>query len=426
MWDQKRALTFQMMEKVCEPANLNKAYKKVKANGGSGGIDGMSVEELSSWIGVHKQELLESLLDGSYRPKPVREVNIPKAGGGIRQLGIPTVVDRLVQQAILQVLDPLLDPTFSNSSYGFRSGRSAHQALKQARTYVEAGNVIVVDIDLEKFFDRVNHDILMSRLYRRIGDKRLLKIIRAFLEGGIMKQGVCVGRHEGTPQGGPLSPLLSNLLLDDLDRELEKRGHKFCRYADDCNVYVQSQASGERVMKSITKFLEQKLKLRVNEQKSAVAATSERKFLGHRLLGYGVLAIAPSNLHRAKARVRELTRRNRGESFEQIVRRLNEYLTGWVTYYRYAAVKAHLKVMDAWIRRRLRCYRLKQRKQKRHITSFLEALGVPPDRAWYVASSGRSWWRLSATPPVTEAMPNAWFTQLGLVNLVHRYETLNV
>jgi RNA-directed DNA polymerase len=300
----QRALTAHLMEQVCEPANLNRAYARVKANQGASGIDGMTIGQLGGWIRQHKQQLIASLLDGSYQPQPVRGVQIPKPGGkGMRQLGIPTVVDRLVQQAMLQVLEPILDPTFSASSYGFRPGRSAHDALKQAKAYVAEGRDIVVDIDLEKFFDRVNHDILMARLGRWVGDKRLLRLIGRFLRAGLMQNGVCVSREEGAPQGGPLSPILANLLLDDLDKELERRGHKFCRYADDCNIYVQSQAAGERVLASVTHFLEGKLRLRVNRQKSAVAPVLERKFLGHRLLPGGRLGIAPPSLERARGRL---------------------------------------------------------------------------------------------------------------------------
>ena len=322
------------MEEVVETGNLNRAYQRVKANKGAPGVDGMTVDDLGGWLVEHREELMASLLEGSHQPEPVRGVEIPKPGGGMRQLGIPTVVDRLVQQAILQVLEPLLDPTFSEWSYGFRPGRNAHQALRQAQEYVADGREIVVDLDLEKFFDRVNHDILMSRLGRRVADKRLLGMVRRFLEAGMMQKGVCIKRHEGTPQGGPLSPLLSNLLLDDLDKELERRGHRFCRYADDCNIYVGSQAAGERVMASVSAFLERKLRLRVNREKSAVAPVWERRFLGHRLLSGGRLGLAPESLKRVKARFRRITRRNRGISLEGMVHELNSFLTGWVTYFR--------------------------------------------------------------------------------------------
>ncbi len=424
--ERQRALTARLMEQVCEPANLNRAYARVKANKGSPGVDGLTVGKLGGWIKRHKQELIASLLDGSYRPQPVRGVQIPKPGGkGMRQLGIPTVVDRLVQQAMLQVLEPILDPAFSASSYGFRPGRSAHDALASARGYVADGRTIVVDIDLEKFFDKVNHDILMARLGRWVGDKRMLRIIGRFLRAGLMQNGVCLLREEGTPQGGPLSPLLANLLLDDLDKELEKRGHRFCRYADDCNIYVRSQAAGERVLSSVTEFLEQTLRLRVNRDKSAVACVLERKFLGHRLLPGGGLGIAPQSLDRARGRVRQITRRNRGVSLAEVIGELNLFLTGWVTYFRYAACKSHLQRMDEWIRRKLRCLRLKQRKRAGPIAEFLHQLGVPQWRAWIGALSGKGWWRLSGSPPAMEGMTLAWFESLGLVNLVQRYEQLN-
>lgn len=343
-----------LMEEIAGSANLNQAWKRVKANKGAAGVDGMSVTELLPWIRANRDRLIASLLDGSYQPNTVRGVEIPKPGGGVRQLGIPTVVDRLVQQAILQILEPILDPTFSGSSFGFRPGRSAHDALAQAQRYVADGRGIVVDIDLEKFFDRVNHDVLMARLARRIGDKRLLRIIRAFLNAGMMQGGVVIERHEGTPQGGPLSPLLANLLLDDLDKELERRGHCFCRYADDCNIYVRSEAAGERVMASVTAFIEGRLRLKVNRQKSAVASVEERSFLGHRLLPEGRLGIAPKSLARAKERLRRLTRRNRGIALERMIAEVNSFTTGWVTYFRHAACKGVLAGLDEWLRRKLR------------------------------------------------------------------------
>lgn len=424
--DRQRALTARLMEQACETENLNRAYARVKANKGAPGIDGMSVGKLGAWIKLHKHELIASLLDGSYQPQPVRGVQIPKPDGkGMRQLGIPTVVDRLVQQAMLQVLEPILDPTFSASSYGFRAGRSAHDALAQARQYVADGRTIVVDIDLEKFFDKVNHDILMARLGRWVGDKRMLRIIGRFLRTGMMQNGVCVSREEGTPQGGPLSPLLANLLLDDLDKELEKRGHKFCRYADDCNIYVQSQAAGDRVLSSVTTFLEQKLKLRVNGDKSAVAFVLERKFLGHRLLPDGRLGIAPQSLERARGRLRRITRRSRGVSIEQVIEEINQFIIGWVTFFRHAACRTHLVEMDKWLRRRLRCLRLKQCKRTKSIADLLRQLGVPEWRAWITALSGKGWWRLAGSPSAQEGLSDAWFGSLGLVSLSVRYEQLN-
>ena len=417
-----RALaTDTLMEMICERKNLNRAYKRVKANRGSPGVDGMAVGELGAWLAAHKEELVANLLDGSYRSRVVRGVEIPKPGGGMRPLGIPTVADWLVQQAILQVLDPLLDPTFSESSYGFRPGRSAHQALRKASEYVAEGYAVVVDMDLEKFFDRVNHDVLMGRLARRIADKRLLRIIRRFLEAGIMRQGVVMKRYEGTPQGGPLSPLLANLLLDEVDKEMEGRDHRFCRYADDLNVYVRSKVAGERVMASLTRFVEKRLRLRVNRTKSAVAHVSERKFLGYRLFAGGRLTIAPASLERAKDRIREITRRNRGISLERMISELNSFLTGWVTYFRYASAKTHLKRLDEWIRRKLRCMRLKQRKRGRSVTAFLVSLGVPHWRARTLGGSGRGWWRMAGSPGATEAMSIQWFRDQKLVSLTERY-----
>jgi RNA-directed DNA polymerase len=422
--DPARALTARLMEEVTDRDNLNRAYRRVKANKGASGVDGMTVDELGDWLRRHKEQLLASLLDGSYQPQPVRGVEIPKPGGGVRQLGIPTVVDRFVQQAVLQVLERLLDPTFSASSFGFRAGRGAHDALAQASRYVAEGRTIVVDLDLEKFFDRVNHDLLMARLARRVADKHLLRIIRRFLEAGLMQQGVCVDRHEGTPQGGPLSPLLANLLLDDLDRELERRGHRFCRYADDCNIYVGSRAAGERVMAGLIAFLEGKLKLRVNREKSAVAHVSERKFLGHRLLAGGMLTIAPKSLDRAKDRIRQITRRNRGVSFDRMIGELNSFLTGWVAYFRFTKAKQALRELDQWIRCKVRCVRLKQRKRAKPIADFLRGLGVPWNRCWTTAASGKGWWRMSHTPAAQQGMNNAWFQSQGLVTLLDRYVQL--
>jgi len=422
------SLTKLLMEKICHPSNLNRAYKRVKANKGAAGVDGMTVEKLRDWIAKHKESLVESLLTGMYQPQPVRGVEIPKPGKhkGIRLLGIPSAVDRLVQQAIHQVLEPIFDPTFSDSSYGFRAGRSAHQALKKARDYVRDGYEIVVDIDVEKFFDRVNHDILMSRLAKRINDKRLLKIIRRFLEAGMMKQGVCIERQAGLAQGGPLSPLMSNLLLDDLDKELERRGHKFCRYADDSNVYVKSLRAGERVLQSVKKFLWQCLKLKVNDAKSDCASVEERQFLGYRLLRKGKLVVANHSVERVKDKVRTLTRRNRGVSLEKVISELNTTLRGWVNYFHLTEWPSDLVTLDAWIRRKLRCYRLKQRKRTWPIAKFLIKLGVPDYSAWNLAKSGKGWWRLSRSIPVNHAMNNAWFDEQGLINLTKQRALLNV
>lgn len=415
-WQRERALTRGLMEKIASSANLNQAYKRVKANQGSPGVDGLTVSDLRPWLATNKDALITALLEGSYQPQPVRGVEIPKPGGGKRQLGIPTVVDRLVQQAILQVLEPLLDPSFSASSYGFRPGRGAHDALHQAREYVADGHDIVVDLDLEKFFDRVHHDVMMSRLARRLGDWRLLRIIRRFLVAGMMQHGVSTARYEGTPQGGPLSPLLANLLLDDLDQELEHRGHRFCRYADDCNIYVRSRAAGERVMASVTRFLEGRLRLRVNQQKSAVAPVGERKFLGYRLAADGTLGIAPQSLHRAKDRLRQITKRNRAISLEQMISEVNSFLSGWLTYFRYADAHRQLRDLAGWLRRKLRCVRLKHCKQPAGLRRFLCQHGVSPRPARELASSGRGWWCLANSLQAKIAMNIAWFDQLDLIN----------
>jgi RNA-directed DNA polymerase len=425
-FDQQRALTVNLMEQVCDPKNLLRAYRRVRSNKGKPGVDGMTVYELADWLRENSEALTALLLDGTYQPQSIRGVQLKKPGGGKRQLGIPVVVDRLVQQAILQVLEPIFDPTFSNSSYGFRAGRSPHMALEQARKYVaQEGREFVVDLDLEKFFDRVNHDILMSRIACRIGDKLLLRIIRRYLRADLMQDGVCVTRDEGTPQGGPLSPLLANLLLDDLDRLLESRGHRFCRYADDCNIYVRSLAAGQRVMESVTRFLEGKLKLRVNREKSAVAPVGERKFLGHRLLLNGKLGISPKSVQRAKEKIRQITRRNRGVSLAQVIVELNRSLVGWLIYYRHAACRAELQRLDHWIRRKLRCYRLKQCKRGKTVARFLQKLGTSPSPAQRVASSGKSWWRMSRTRSVQQAMSNEWLATQGLVSLVPKYDLLH-
>lgn len=422
---QGRALATELMERIASRGNLHRAMKAVCRNKGAGGVDGMTVGDLPDWFASNWRVLSDQLLTGVYKPSAVRGVEIPKPGGGVRQLGIPTVVDRLVQQAIAQALEPIIDPTFSDSSFGFRPGRSAHQALLQAQRYVrEEERCIVVDLDLEKFFDRVNHDTLMARLARHVGDKRVLRLIRRFLEAGMMQGGVCVRREEGTPQGGPLSPLLANVLLDDLDKELERRGHRFCRYADDCNVYVRTMAAGQRVMASLTAFLEGKLKLRVNREKSAVEHIGKRKFLGYRLLDGGRLTVAPQSWKRFKDRIRAITRRNRGVSAERVISELNSFTTGWVTYFRLAECKSRLEGTDKWMRRKLRCYRLKQLKRRGTILKYLTARGVARDIAVTTASSGKGWWRLAATTAIHEAMNNARLARAGLQSLTDRYQLL--
>lgn len=405
------------MEQICERANMNRAYRKVKANKGAAGVDGISIERLPTYIREHKEEFLVEFLDGSYQPELVRGVQIPKPDGSKRQLGIPTVLDRVIQQAILQILEPIYEPKFSNSSYGFRPNRSAQMALRQASEYLRDGYKYVVDMDLEKFFDRVNHDILMERLSRNISDKRLLRIIRRYLEAGLLQNGIFEERKLGMPQGGNLSPLLSNIMLDELDKELERRGHKFCRYADDCNIYVKSQEAGERVLKSITEFLGIRLKLKVNETKSAVAHVTKRKFLGYSFRRDSELKVSNQSLVKFKKRIRELTSRNRGRKLEHVIKELNQYLNGWISYFRLSANISVFNGLDSWIRRRLRCYRLKQRKRTYSVYKFLFELGVSVQNAWKLAKSSKGWWRLSLNPNIHTAMSNVWFDRSGLVSL---------
>ncbi len=417
---QGESLTENLMEQICDVRNLNQAYKQVRANKGASGIDGMNVNELGNYIREHREQLIESLLDGSYKPQRALAVEIPKASGGFRQIAIPVAIDRLVQQAIAQVLEPILDSTFSESSYGFRPNRNAHQALRQAQMYVQEGRDVVVDLDVEKFFDRVNRDVLMSRLARRIKDKRVLRIVRRFLEAGMMKYGVCIERQVGMIQGSNLAPLLSNLMLDELDKELERRGHKFCRYVDDCNVYVCSQKAGERVMASIKKFLEKRLRLKLNEAKSKVAKAEECKFLGYNVMSDGRLIIAKESISRLRDKIRQLTKRNRGKKLEEIVRQVNQQLRGWIGYFRYTEYESQLRALDGWIRRRLRCYRLKQKKRSFTIAKWLIGLGVPEHSAWGTAGSSKGWWRLSQSRAMHKALSVEWFKDLGLVSLVNQ------
>jgi group II intron reverse transcriptase/maturase len=416
------------MEEVVRRENLQKALKRVCANKGSPGVDGMAVEELRVYLKTHWSGIREELLQGQYKPQPVKQVMIPKPGGGTRMLGIPTVLDRFIQQALLQVLNPIYDPAFSAHSYGFRPGRSAHQALRQAKKYMEEGYEWVVDIDLEKCFDRINHDILMGRIARRISDKRILRLIRLYLQAGIMVNGVVQERYEGTPQGGPLSPLLSNILLDELDKELQGRGHKFCRYADDCNIYVQSERAGKRVMDSTERFLAKKLKLKVNRQKSAVAKPQERKFLGFSFTSGRELKIKLSDkaAKSVKSRIKKITRRSRGISLLQVIKELREYLRGWIGYYWIIETPTVLRDLDSWIRRRLRCYVMKQWIKQCHTRYLgLRALGVSDGGARPVAGSRRGPWAMSNMKPVKIAMPNHFFAERGLLSLLNRYEALD-
>jgi RNA-directed DNA polymerase len=407
------------MEAIVERENLKKALAQVKRNKGAAGVDGMTVEDLPAYLKEHWLAIRAQLLDGTYKPQPVRRVEIPKASGGLRPLGIPTVLDRFIQQAVMQVLQADWDGTFAETSFGFRPGRSAHQAVERAQDYIASGHAVVVDIDLEKFFDRVNHDILMGLVAKRVTDKRLLKLIRGFLTAGVLEGGLVSRTQEGTPQGGPLSPLLSNLMLDVLDKELEKRGHRFVRYADDCNIYVRSRKAGERVLAGIEKFLEKRLRLKINKAKSAVAIPSVRKFLGFSF-SRGTeprRRIAPQALARFKARVRELTRRTRGRSFAQIVKELSVYLIGWRGYFGFCQTLSVLRDLDQWLRRRLRAVAWKQWKYGPARFAELRRRGVGRNLAAQTAGSPHGPWRLANSPALTMALPIAVFSSLGLASV---------
>jgi len=414
------AETERLMEEVVEGENLKAALKRVRANKGSPGVDGMTVHALPEYLKEHWPVIREQLLRGTYKPQPVRRKEIDKPdGGGVRKLGIPTVLDRFIQQAVMQVLQRRWDPTFSEHSYGFRPRRSAQQAVAQAQEYLTAGYRWVVDLDLEKCFDRVNHDKLMGQVAKRVGDKRVLKLIRAFLNAGVMEDGLVSPVDEGTPQGGPLSPLLSNLVLDELDRELERRGHRFVRYADDCNIYVRSARAGQRVMESISGFITQQLKLQVNQAKSAVARPQRRKFLGFSFTWdrEPKRRIAPKALIRFKQRVRELTCRTRGVSLEARVGELRTYLRGWRSYFGFCQTPWVLVPLDKWIRHRLRSVMWKQWKRFGRRVKELHKRGVGRDWAVRIASSGLGPWRLSHEPSICQALPNAFFDALGLPRL---------
>lgn len=415
-----------LMEQVVERNNLLQALHRVERNKGAAGVDGMTIKSLRSFLMNNWQRIRDALLNGTYQPLPVRRVEIPKPDGGIRLLGIPTVIDRLIQQALLQVLTPIFDPKFSPLSYGFRRGYSAHQAVKQAQNFIRQGLRFVVDMDLEKFFDRVNHDILMSKLSKRIEDKRILKLIRGYLQAGIMVNGVCVASEEGTPQGGPLSPLLANIMLDDLDKELMRRGHRFVRYADDCNIYVKSRRAGERVLQSVKHLVESRLKLKVNMEKSAVDRPWKRKFLGFSFTSNKEprLRPAPKTVKRFKEKVRELTKRSRGQSLEKRIRDLNVYLQGWSGYFRIAETRSVFQTLDEWTRRRLRMCLLKQWKKPKTKKRNLVALGIPRDWAALISGSRKGYWRLSKSPQINKALGIAFWRAQGLKSLVERYDAL--
>lgn len=419
--DKTDSWTEKLMEKVLRRENLTQALKRVKANKGAPGVDGMNVDEVPNYLKGEWPRIRNELLEATYIPSPVRRKDIPKPGGGSRMLGIPTALDRFIGQAILQVLTPIFDPHFSDHSYGFRPKRSAHMAIKRAQSYIQAGHRWVVDMDLEKFFDRVNHDILMSRVARRINDKRLLKLIRRYLEAGIMLGGVVEQHREGTPQGSPLSPLLSNILLDDLDKELERRGHLFCRYADDSKVYVKSRKAGERVIESITRFVERKLKLKVNRTKSTVARPWKRKFLGYTVTSEykARLKPAPESVKRTKDRIRYITgRRARGRNIQRVIKDLNTYLRGWGTYFRLSEVKQPFDTLDQWIRRRLRKLLWRQWKKPKTRYKKMVGLGVKKERAKKAAAGGRGPWYNAGASHMHAAVPNRLLQEWGLLSLL--------
>jgi RNA-directed DNA polymerase len=413
------AIGEQLMEEVCERENCKQALARVKANNGSPGVDGMTVEELPEYLKQHWPAIREQLMSGSYKPQPVKRVEISKPDGGVRKLGIPTVLDRFIQQAVMQVLQKQWNSTFSQHSYGFRPRRSAHHAVAQAQQYIAQGYGWVIDLDLEKFFDRVNHDKLMGQIAKRIEDKRLLKLLRAFLNAGVMENGLVSPSVEGTPQGGPLSPLLSNLVLDELDQELERRGHRFVRYADDCNIYVCSERAGQRVMKSITRFITQKLKLKVNEAKSAVARPQERKFLGFSFTAGPDIKrrIAPKSLERFKQRIREITRRAKGVSIKTTMEELVPYMRGWRGYFGFCETPEVLIALTRWVRLRLRSALWRQWKTPRRRRAALVALGVLGELR-NAAGSGRGPWHLARSKALSVGLSNAHFKSLGLPSLV--------
>ena len=414
-----------LMAQVVSHGNMQAALRRVEQNKGASGIDGMTVKQLRPHLMKAWPSLKQSLLTGTYQPRPVKRVEIPKPAGGVRLLGIPTVIDRLIQQALLQVLTPLFDPTFSDASYGFRPGRRGHDAVRKAREYVRDGWAWVVDLDLEKFFDKVNHDILMSRVARRIEDKLILGLIRRFLNSGILLHGVVVASEEGTPQGGPLSPLLANILLDDLDKELEARGHRFVRYADDCNIYVRSRRAGERVRQSVTHFLKRRLKLTVNEGKSAVDRPWKRKFLGFSLITHERrIRLAPQTLKKVEDKIRSFTQRSAAIGMDDRIAALNQYLGGWIGYFALVETPSIFKRLDEWVRARLRLCQWKQWKRVRTRVRELKALGLRELDVWEAAGSRKGHWRIAHSPPLHKAMGIAYWQKQGLISLAERYQML--
>ena len=420
--------TSRLLEDVLERDNMLKAMYRVISNKGSHGIDGMKTDELREHVKRTWTTVKSKLLEGKYNPSPVRRIEIPKPDGGIRLLGIPTVQDRMIQQAIAQVLSEIYEPTFSESSFGFRPNRGAKNAIKQSETYINQGYRWVVDMDLEKFFDKVNHDILMGKLEKKIKDRRLLKLIRKYLESGVLVNGIKVSSEEGTPQGGPLSPLLANIMLDGIDKELEKRGHKFCRYADDCNIYVKSKKAGIRVMDSVTKLIENNLKLKVNKNKSAVDLVTNRKFLGFSFYyrkGKFKIRIHDKSIKRFRDKIRDITNRNRGISIDERILRLNDSIRGWINYFGIADAKRKLKLLDSWIRRRLRACLWKQWKKTKTKYKNLIKLGISKSQAYQFANTRKGYWRISKSPILDIALNNGYFKSIGLMSLSNIYQIIN-
>jgi RNA-directed DNA polymerase len=426
--DQTDPENAELIEKVLRRENMRTAFERVVRNGGAPGVDGVTVKDLGDFCRAHWPRIRKEILEGRYRPQPVRRVEIPKpSGDGVRTLGIPTVMDRMIQQAIAQVLTPIFDPSFSDASFGFRPGRSAQAAVQRAQAYIREGYDWVVDLDLERFFDRVNHDVLMARLARRIRDKKVLLLIRRYLQAGMMEGGVTSPRTEGTPQGGPLSPLLSNILLDEWDKELERRGHRFVRYADDCNVYVRSEKAGERVMASAERFLEKRLRLRINRTKSAVGRPWDRVFLGYGI-GKGRkrnLRLAEKSVQRLKKKLKSIFRTARGRGLAWLTKTLAPILRGWIAYFRYVEIKEDIRRLDQWVRRRTRC--LLWRLWKNRITRFrrLLALGVPRDHAAPVLHESRGPWWWSGTPWMNQGISNPFLARAGLVSLLAEHRRLS-
>jgi group II intron reverse transcriptase/maturase len=417
-----------LLEKVLDRDNLNRAFKRVKSNGGSAGVDGMETTELLEYLKVNKEELLENLRSGKYKPKPVKRVEIPKAGGGVRLLGIPTVQDRMIQQALVQVLQPIFEPKFSDSSYGYRPGRKAQDAVKKSKQYYEEGYQVVVDIDLSKYFDTINHDLLMGYVRKEVKDRVVLELIKKYLKSGVMVNGIKEATERGSPQGGPLSPLLSNVYLNEFDKEMEARGHRHVRYADDIAIYVKSKRAGERVLGSCRRYLEKKLKLKMNEEKSRTDSPLKAKFLGfalHRVHKVGI-RVHEKALQKLREKLKHLTRRNQGSSVKKVLEEVNRSLQGWLNYYALADMRKHMEGICEWLRRRIRMYIWKQWKRVRTRYRELQHHKIPQEQAWQWANTRKGHWRIAGSPILSRALPDKYLTSLGLMNFVERYEKLHL